>query len=199
MEWTKQDTETLQQLVNDIDCDDIKIKEQIKKSLLKNRFIIHALHNEELEKQGAEPDDYFGVNILPYYQIIPTQSNVQNFLCYEVRYDKLQNGNSAIKELDINFYILCEQKNIIDEETGIARHDLLAALVLDWFNYTNELGIKMHCVSDIPNVVDEKYASRTLIFRQTVDNNIVKTRVSADGRRTPFIANKALVYPSEQV
>ena len=199
MEWTTQDTETLQQFTCNIDCDDIKIKEDIKKSLLKNRFIIHALHNEELEKQDAEPDDYFGINILPYYQIIPTQSNVQNFLCYEVRYDKLQRNSSEIKEVDITFYILCEQKNIIDEETGIARHDLIAALLLDWFNYTNELGIKIHCISDVPSVVDQKYACRTLVFRQTVDNNIVKTRVAPDGKRTPFIANRVLVFPSEQV
>lgn len=199
MEWTSKDTEVMQELVKNIEFDEIKIKEQIKKSLLNNRFIIHALHNEELESQDAEPDDYYNVNILPFYQISPTQSNVQNFLCFEVRYDEMQRGNNLIKEIDITFTILCEQKDLIDEETGVARHDLLGALLQDWFNYTNELGIKVHCISNIPSVVDQKYACRTLIFRQTGDNNIVKTRVSADGKRLPFIANRTLVYPSEQV
>lgn len=199
MEWTKDDTELMQTLVTNIEFDEIKIKDQIKKSLLKNRFIIHALHNEELEKQDAEPDDYFNVNILPFYQIMPVQSNVQNFLCFEVRFDSFQKGNSLIKEIDITFTILCEQKDLIDEETGVARHDLLGALLQDWFNYTNELGIKIHCVSNVPSVVDQKYACRTLVFRQIGDNAIIKTRTGADGKRTPFIANRTLVYPSEQI
>ena len=66
MEWTEEDSKYLKSFRNIIDCDEIKIKEQIKQQLLKNKYIIHVLNNKELEETEAEPEDYFGVNILPY-------------------------------------------------------------------------------------------------------------------------------------
>lgn len=73
------------------------------------------------------------------------------------------------------FYILCEEKNNIEKKTGIARHDLIAALIINMFNWTNVFTNKIHIVSDIPSVVDNDYACRTLIFEMTTDNNLAKT------------------------
>ena len=81
-----------------------------------------------------------------------------------------------MKIQQIIFYILCEEKNNIEKSTGIARHDLISALLLDIFNWTNLFGCKIHCVSNQPSVVDNDYACRTLIFEQTTDNNLAKTR-----------------------
>ena len=137
MLWTQEDKEILQSFKDRIDCDDIKIKEQIKTVLLKNRFIMHVLNNKDLEEADAEPDDYFGVCVIPYYIIRPTQTNVKNFLCYEINYDELDRYNRVVKKLEIVFYILCHNDTLIDEDTGIARHDLMDALIQDEFNYTN--------------------------------------------------------------
>lgn len=175
---------SLLQFKGAIDSDDIKVKETIKKILSENKLIAYALNNKELEAEEADPEDYFGINILPYYMINPVQHNVQNFLCYEVSYDmersyqysKSHNSlNPTIKTLSIIFTILCHHSNIIDEETGMARHDLLAALVQDQFNWSSEFGSKIMLVSDEPSVVDTNYACRTLVFQQTTDNNIVKS------------------------
>lgn len=186
MEWTQEDRQALLSFRHTIDSDDIKVKEQIKQVLLNNRFIIHVLNNIELEEADAEPDDYFNVNILPYYMIQPIQTNVQNYICYEVNYDEMMRYNKNIKTLEIIFHILCEQKNVIDKETGIAKHDLLAALIQDQFNYTNLIGGgKIRLVSDVASVVDSKYAARTLTFQQITDNNLVKTK-----NGTPKLANK---------
>ena len=195
--------DTLLQFKGDIDSDDIKVKETIKRILLDNKLIIYALNNKELEDEEADPEDYFGVNILPYYMINPVQHNVQNYLCYEVRYDMAQSYqyskshnslNPTIKTLSIIFTILCHHRNLIDEETGIARHDLLAALVQDQFNWSSEFGSKIMLVSDVPSVVDSNYACRTLSFEQTTDNNIVKSipEYSKDGKDVyvPRLINK---------
>lgn len=176
MDWSISDRAELLALKNSIDSDDIKVKEQIKKVLLDNKYIIHVLHNKDLEKSDAEVDDYFGVNIFPYYMIEPTQHSSENFVCYEVSYDELNRYNKVVKVLKIIFYVLCEQKNLIDAETGVARHDMLAALIQDQFNYTNFFGSTIKLVSDVPSVVDSSYACRTLIFEQTTDNNVVKTK-----------------------
>ena len=65
-------------------------------------------------------------------------------------------------------------KDIYDKYSGIARHDLIAALITDEFNWTNMFGTQIHLISDKPMVVDMNYAGRTLIFEQTTTNSIVK-------------------------
>ena len=143
--------------------------------LLNNRFIIHVLNNKELEESEAEPDEYYNVNILPYYLLAPTQTNVKNFICIEVIYDELMRYNSTVKRLNIIFHILCHHDSITDEDTGIARHDLLAALIQHDFNFTNTMGRKLKLVADQSRPVDNMFISRTLTFEQITDNNLVKT------------------------
>ena len=58
MEWTEQDKQNLLSWRENIDNEDIRIKEKIKELLLGNKTLIHVLNNEELEKADAEPDDY---------------------------------------------------------------------------------------------------------------------------------------------
>ena len=176
MKWTKEDTDFLLSFKDTTDNDDVKVKEKIKRVLLDNRHIVHVLNNKELEEADAEPEDYFGINIVPYYIMQPIQHNVNNYICYEVTCKEIDKYNSSVKELLIVFYILCEQNDITDAETGIARHDLLAALIQDQFNYTNYFGATIKLVSDIAGVVDGDFASRTLTFQQSTDNNLVKSR-----------------------
>lgn len=185
MEWTQEDVAELQKFTTTIDSDDIKIKEQIKQMLLNNRFIIHVLNNKELEEVEAEPDEYYNVNILPYYLLAPTQTNVQNFICFEVVYEELMRYNASAKRLNIIFHILCHHDNITDEDTGIARHDLLAALIQHDFNFTNNMGKKLKLVADQSRPVDNMFISRTLTFEQITDNNLVKTY-----NDNPRLANK---------
>ena len=84
MDWTDADTEYLRTFCegSKLDSDDIRFKQIIKKELMTDKYIIHVLNNQELEEAEAEPDEYFGVNILPYYLIKPTQTESKNFLCY---------------------------------------------------------------------------------------------------------------------
>lgn len=176
MELTQEQIQILRDLKNNVDSDNIRYKEIIKKSLIENDLIIYLLNNKELESVGADPSDYLGINILPAYLIHPTQHNVQNFICYEVGFREVQRYNSKMKLLQVTFYVLCEEKNNIEKRTGIARHDLLGALILDIFNWSNVFGGQIHCVSDVPSVTDNDYATRTIIFEQLTDNNLAKTR-----------------------
>lgn len=201
MLWTDADRQNLLDLKNAVDSDDIKVKEQIKQVLLNNRYIIHVLNNKDLEDSDANPDDYFNVNILPYYLIAPTQTDTQNFICYEVSYEELDRFNPAFKKLQIVFYILCHQQDLIDEDTGLARHDLLAALIQDQFNYTTYIGGgKIKLISDKPSVTDTNYATRTMIFEQYTDNNLVKSNtldIHNKLKNTARFANKDIQHLAE--
>ena len=176
MELSQEQLQILRDLKKMPDSDDIRYKEIIKQNLINNDLIIYLLNNKELEEVEADPSDYLGVNILPYFLIHPTQTNVQNFICYEVGFRELERYNSKMKLLQITFYVLCEEKNNIEKNTGIARHDLISALILDIFNWSNLFTQQIHCVSDVPSVTDNDYATRTIIFEQLTDNNLAKTR-----------------------
>lgn len=165
-----------------LDSDDVRIKEIIKKKLLSNRYIAHVL-NPEIDEDSI--DDLFGVNILPYYTVDPTQTNVDNFICYETAYNELPKYNKTVKMQQIIFYILCHVRNANDKDAYVAKHDLLAALLLDQFDYTNYFGPKIKCVSNVPRIVDNTYVERTLVFEQQTDTNLVKT---IEG--VPRLANK---------
>ena len=175
MKLTQEQIAELRQYKTKLDDDNIRFKEIIKKNLIDDPLIIYLLNNKELEEADADPSDYLGVNILPMYLIHPTQHNVQNFICYEIETRELERHNSTMKIQRIIFYILCEEKNNIEKKTGIARHDLIAALLINDFNWTNLFTNRLHIVSNVPSVVDNDYACRTLIFEQSTDNNLAKT------------------------
>lgn len=182
MTWTDKDTELLLDLKTNMDSDDVRIKEKIKEILLNNRILLHVIDNKELEANleddGTGADEYFGRNILPYYLINPVQHAAESYVCYEVSYnnnDRASRVGLASKELLINFQILSNYKVLINQETGIAKHDLLAAIIVDQFNFSNYFGETICLISSVPSVVDNDFACRTLTFKQTTDNTLVKT------------------------
>lgn len=213
MIWTQQDTEALSVWANRNDSDDIKIKQKIIEELTHNKQILHVLHNKELERVINEKDgtteidvnDYISKCILPYYTIEPTQTDVQNFICFETQWEEEPNYSRNVynytnrKKLrqfrlqQIVFHILCHIADIKDDDTSLPRHDLLAALITRQFNWTNMFGKKIHVVSSKPSTVDNKYVARTLIFEQFTDNELVKS--NDDG--IPRLANKDLVFGTE--
>ena len=136
-EWTKEDSLRLASYKYIVDNDNVRIKQKIKEKLLANDDIIHVLDNKELQDAEAENDEYFGVNIRDSYILPETQTSSQNYICFTVGYRDIGRYNDLVKELHITFVILCEQKNLKDRDTGIARHDLLGALIQNEFNYTN--------------------------------------------------------------
>ena len=159
-----------------IDSDDIRIKNIIKNKLESNPYIKYALNHVKHDEDYDDDDDDNNVsNILPYYAVFDTQTEVDNFLCFETSYDELQRYDKTKKLQQIIFYILCHSRSVNDEILGMARHDLISSLVRDQFDYTDIFGMKIHCVSDKPGLVDSRYVSRTLIFEATTDNNVAKT------------------------
>ena len=154
--------------------DNIYYKEIIKDKLINNSSIIKALNNSDLDPDC--PADYMGENILPYYLIVKTQGKARNYICFETLFEEIPRYNKVMKFGQVVFYIICDNKTIYDKDTGIARHDLLAALISDEFNWTNMFGTQIKLVSDKPVAIDDQYVGRTLIFEQTTTNNVIKDR-----------------------
>ena len=154
--------------------DNIYYKEIIKNKLINNSKIIRSINNKDLDPDC--PADYVGENILPFYLIVDTQSKAQNYICFETSFDEIDRYNKIMKFGQVIFYIICDSKEIYDKESGIARHDLLAALIADEFNWTNMFGTQIKLVSDKPVAIDNNYVGRTLIFQQTTLNSTIKDK-----------------------
>lgn len=154
------------------EIDNIYYKEIIKNKLVKNDKIIFSLNNPNLDPDS--PADYIGENIRPYYIMPETQGEPKNYICFETSFNEVPKYNNVLKMGQVIFYVLCDVRTIYDQKTGIARHDLIAALIQDEFNWTNMFGTQIRLVSDKPLIVDTYFAGRTLIFEQTTTNALVK-------------------------
>ena len=174
MSITEKELEELRRLRNEPDEVDVRYKQIIKQQLLTNNKIIFLIHNKELE--DAEPDEYLGVNILPYYLIAPTQTNVKNYICFETSFDEVSRGNSVMKIQQIIFYILCHHSDINVAELSSARHDMIAAELINMFQGCNDFGTQLKLMSNKPSVVDNDYSARTLIFEQITTNSITNEK-----------------------
>lgn len=160
------------EMKHNVGSDNIQYKEIIRKKLLDNKKIIHALNDPDLDEDCS--DDYFWTHIFPYYLLVDTQTKKMNYICFETSFTDVSRYNDVLKMGQIVFYIVCDNKDIKDEETGIPRHDLLAALITDEFNWSNDFGTQVKLVSDRAAAIDSQYIGRTLVFEQTTANSIVK-------------------------
>ena len=172
MKLTEKELAELRRYRNEPDEVDVRYKQIIKKKLLDNHKIIYLLHNKELEKEDAEPDEYFGESILPYLLLPQVLHNVQNFLCFETSLENVSRGNSVMKIQRIIFYILCYQADIMVQELSSPRHDLIAAELINMFQGCNDFGTQLKLMSDIPSTTDKDFATRTLTFAQITTNSI---------------------------
>ena len=154
--------------------DDVWMKEVIRKKLLDDPRIIRALDNKELDEEN--PDDYYLVNLLPYYLVPDAQTVTRNYICYEVGFTNVEEYNKIMKNTQVTFYVFCDVKTVVDAATGITRHDLIAALLTEDFAWSNALGFQLKLVSDRPYAMDARYSMRTLIFENTSPNSINKNK-----------------------
>ena len=176
------------------DDDNIRYKEKIHDALLSNAELLYALNNEELESELFDEDDnllideetgellgevdrYFGdnSNIRPYLFIPDTQTDVKHYVCYQVAFDELPKYQNIQKYTEITFNIFVNGKDRTDKLTGIPRHDLIASIIREKFNWSNIFGMQTHLISSKESVTDNNYLVRTLIFQITDVNSITYT------------------------
>lgn len=176
------------------DDDNIRYKEKIHDALLSNVELLYALNNEELESELFDEDEnllideetgellgevdrYFGdnSNIRPYLFIPETQTDVKHYVCYQVMFDELPRYKNVQKYTEITFNIFVNGKDRTDKLTGIPRHDLIASIIREKFNWSNIFGMQTHLVSNKESITDNDYVVRTLIFQNTEVNSITVT------------------------
>lgn len=176
------------------DDDNIMYKEKIYDALLNNAELLYALNNKTLESELFDEDDnllideetgeligevdrYFGdnSNIRPYLFIPETQTDVKHYVCYQVGFDELSRYNNIQKYTEITFNIFIDGKDRTDTLTGIPRHDLIASIIRERFNWSSIFGLQTKLISSKESITDNNYIVRTLIFQIQDTNGMTYT------------------------
>ena len=180
------------------DDENIQYKKKIKKALMLNPCLLYALNEKSLESElfdddgninwewnedtkEYEPlgewDRYFGgtSNIRPYLFIPDTQTEVKHYICYQVSFDEMPRYQDTLKYTNITFTIFVHGNDRDDKLTGIPRHDLIASIIRERFNWSNIFGMQTHLVSSKESTTDNNYLVRTLVFQVVDTNGIHKT------------------------
>nr|DAJ86255.1 MAG TPA: hypothetical protein [Bacteriophage sp.] len=175
------------------DDENIQYKKKIEKALMLNPCLLYALNEKSLESElfdddgninwewnedtkEYEPlgewDRYFGgtSNIRPYLFIPDTQTEVKHYICYQVSFDEMPRYQDTLKYTNITFTIFVHGNDRNDKLTGVPRHDLIASIIRERFNWSNIFGMQTHLISSKESTTDNNYIVRTLIF-QVVDTN----------------------------
>lgn len=168
---------------DDIQDDIIYAKNEIKRRLCQDADLIKYLHNSELERVHADPDDYYNVNIFPYIRIPGTQDKVQNYICFSV--DDIEDSrftdynNNVMKTQQVQFVIFCHEDDM-STDVGIERHDVLGYIIRDIFNWSNLIGLQLKLTVNKESVTDTHFSTRTLVFKSSkpnsLDNGIPRSR-----------------------
>lgn len=154
------------------DSENIRYKNIIKQKILANPDILYLLNAAE---EDYEPEDYFGKYVLPYYIVDSSNPEVHNYLCYETSFTEIPRYSEVYKNMQIIFYICINKRDAIHPQSGIARHDLISALLTRDINWSESFGMKCKLVQDKASTTDLNYATRTLIFELEAPNTLAKT------------------------
>lgn len=180
------------------DDENIQYKKKIEKALMLNPCLLYALNEKSLESElfdddgninwewnedtkEYEPlgewDRYFGgtSNIRPYLFIPDTQTEVKHYICYQVSFDEMPRYQDTLKYTNVTFTIFVHGNDRNDKLTGIPRHDLIASIIRERFNWSNIFGMQTHLVSSKESTTDNNYIVRTLVFQVVDTNGIHKT------------------------
>lgn len=180
------------------DDENIQYKKKVEKALMLNPCLLYALNEKSLESElfdedgninwewnedtkEYEPlgewDRYFGSNsnIRPFLFIPDTQTEVKHYICYQVSFDETPRYQDTLKYTTITFTIFVHGNDRMDKLTRIPRHDLIASIIRERFNWSNIFGMQTHLISSKEFTTDNNYLARTLVFQVIDTNGIVNT------------------------
>lgn len=160
--------------IQNVNDDVIEMKRIIKQMLIDDEDILEALHNTEIELDS--PDEFLDKNIFGFIRIPQTQDTVRNFICFTVDDIEENRFNDVMKTQYIQFNVIC---HLSDMQTGYGmdRHDLIAYLIRDTFNWTNVFGLQFKLIYNQEKAMDSDYYCRMMKFEATKPNSLNKARM----------------------
>ena len=186
----QRDIKEIERVLDEYSNNDIVLKKQILKEMFEqDPDLLEILGNfeprplnkykdinnpteEELQKRQEIMDYNESIKhdkIVPYLKLNDTQTEVINYIAFDI--DDTGTGfyNDTIKNQEIIIMCLVHENNM-KTEYDVVRTDLLAYIITDLLNWSNVLGFQIHLIESRPMIIDSKYYCRRLKFLGTVPN-----------------------------
>lgn len=164
--------------------DNERYKYRIMKLLTENQDILWTLHNKELEEKSyttkdedgneiemLNGDTYRDVSIFNFLKIPEIQSTVKNYICFEVNDVEQPRYNKDFIIKNIIFRTVSHEDDY-KTDWGIARQDLLSAIIQSEFDWSNKFGAHIEKISDRGRIAENGYYYREFIYETTIPNNL---------------------------
>ena len=163
--------------------DNERYKYRIMKMLTDNQDVLWTLHNKTLEERSYSDKDengneiemlngdtYRDVSIFNFLKIPEIQSTVKNYICFEVNDVEQPRYNKDLIIKNIIFRTVSHEDDY-KTDWGIARQDLLAAIIQSEFDWSNAFGLHLEKIADRGKVAENGYYYREFVYETTIPNN----------------------------
>lgn len=146
----------------------IRYKHKIMNILLNNDDLLRTLHYPNaIETNNALNGDYYrNVCIFDFLRLPDFKSDVRNYVCFEVRESNPFDSHITRRVI---FRVVSHLDEMITD-WGVSRVDLLACIIKNEFNWSNELGTTLIKQYDEPSMADNDYYYREISYKMEVQN-----------------------------
>jgi hypothetical protein len=156
-----------------VDSEVLEYKRKITNKLVSISDIFTYIKNESI----TTPGEMVGKNIYSFMKVPDPTVYVKNYICFN--YSSITSTkNSSFKNCSVTIGVVCHEDDI--KTTYGNRHDVLAAIITENFNWSNFLGFELELVSDVESIQDNKYHARTLKFVNKSQNSLKNKVIDYD-------------------
>lgn len=153
--------------------DIIRLKHKVMTELTSNVDILRTLHNHELEAKvlswdHPNGDMYRDVNIFDYMKLPSLKDKIQNYICFEI--SAMESFHNDYITMNIVFRTV-SHVNDMKTDWGIQRHDLLALIIKNEFDWTNVFGKTLIKVADTGKIGEDDFYYREIVYQSELPNN----------------------------
>lgn len=145
-------------------------KQLILDRLLGDSDLLEMLNNPKLSINNS--DEYYNVNIFSHLINPNLEIKVSNYIAFEVDDNSIATNDLFVNKT-ITFLVVCDEKTI-NTKWGMDRHDVIAAIIKDLFNWSNILGVHIVKSSDVADVSKIGYIYREIKFMTVSLNGLTK-------------------------
>lgn len=144
-------------------------KQLILNEIYSDKDILILLNNLELDINI--PEDFRNINIFTTLLVPETQTDVRNFICFDVNHIEDIRTNNIMLNKEVVFMTIAHQ-NDMSTDYGIDRQDMLALLIKKHFDWSNLLGLQLKRISDKGYVSENKYNYRIIKYHSINTNGL---------------------------
>ena len=153
--------------------DIVRLKHKIMQELTSNVDLLRALHNNELEAKivnwdNPNGDIYRDVNIFDFLKLPSLKDEIFNYVCFEAIMTSSYNNDFIITDI---IFRSVSHANDMKTDWGIQRHDLLALIIKNEFDWTNKLGMTLVKISDDGKIGEDDFYYREIVYEAMIPNN----------------------------